>query len=93
MDDNNIIKLADYLKDKEEEEIEQLENERHFLGANLRHLLAEIRAVEDRTERLRNQEHIRAARQDIAEGDADFSDSWFTRTLNYIVGDKPNEDD
>jgi rubrerythrin len=93
MEDNNIINLDDYRRDKEEEQIDQLEDERHFLGDSLRNLLAEIRAVEDRTERLRNQEQIRAARYDIAEEDAQSQDSWFTRTLNYIVRDKTPQDD
>jgi len=88
----DIINLKDYLKAKEDEEIENLENERHFLGNSLRNLLAEIRTVEDRTERVRNQEHIRDARQDIAEEDAISEDSWFTRTLNSLVGHSPEDD-
>jgi hypothetical protein len=87
----DVINLTDYLKAKEEEEIEQLETERQVLGADLRHLLNEIRAVEDRTERMRNQEHIRDARQDIAEEDAVVQTSWFARTFSFILPDRPDD--
>ena len=92
MDD--IINLDAHRREKEDEEAEAIHAERHYLGITLKNVLREIQSLEDRAERLQYRDAERQARRELAaEENNDAPESWFTRTLNYIVRDKTPQDD
>ena len=81
----DIINLDQYRREKEEEEADAIESERRYLGRTLKNVLTQIAFVEDRAERLKNQDPIRETRrEEIEHGSDSLSDSWFTRTFNFI---------
>tara|TARA_R100000008_G_C3437475_1_gene92714 strand:+ start:66 stop:347 length:282 start_codon:yes stop_codon:yes gene_type:complete len=90
MEDSNIINLEDYRREKEEEEADAIEAERHYLGLTLKSVLREMRAIEDRAEGLRYRNAMRQAQREIAEEDAEnetLNESWFTRTFGFMKSD------
>ena len=91
MEDNNIINLDDYRRDKEEQEAEAIESERRYLGLTLKNVLSQIASVEDRAERLKSRDEIRETRREIEDESTSLGDSWFTRTFRFIK--RPRHDD
>jgi hypothetical protein len=90
MEDNNIINLDDYRRDKEDEEADAIEAERHYLGLTLKSVLSQMRNIEERAERLRNRDKIRETRREIDEESSPLNDSWFSRTFGFM---NPSSDD
>jgi|TARA_R110002020_G_scaffold122464_1_gene277796 hypothetical protein len=88
MEDNNIINLDDFRRDKEEEEAEALEKEREYLGQTLRSLLNRIALVEEMADGLDNREQIRETRRDGPQDS--LADSWFSRA--FRTGYRKNDD-
>jgi hypothetical protein len=89
--EDNIINLDDYRRDKEGEEADAIEAERHYLGLTLKSVLAQIRHIEDRAEGLKNRDSIRDTRREIEqEEDNKLNDSWFSRTFSFL---DPDNDD
>jgi hypothetical protein len=91
MEDNNIINLDDFRRDKEEEEAAALEKEREYLGQTLRSLLNRIALVEEMADTVKDREDIRETRRDTAE--ESLADSWFTRTFRTGYRKKDDPDD
>ena len=76
----DIINLDEYRQDKEEEEADDIESERRYLGLTLKNVLNQMASVEDRADRLKNRDQIRETRREIETEKPDsLSDSWFTR--------------
>jgi hypothetical protein len=76
----DIINLDEYRQDKEEEEADNIESERRYLGLTLKSVLNQMASVEDRADRLKNRDQIRETRREIETDNPDsLSDSWFTR--------------
>ena len=76
----DIINLDEYRQDKEEEEADNIESERRYLGLTLKSVLNQMASVEARADRLKNRDQIRETRREIETDNPDsLSDSWFTR--------------
>ena len=76
----DIINLDEYRQDKEEEEADNIESERRYLGLTLKSVLNQMASVEARADRLKNRDQIRETRREIERDNPDsLSDSWFTR--------------
>ena len=81
----DIINLDEYRQDKEEEEADDIESERNYLGLTLKSVLNQMASVEDRADRLKNRDQIRETRREIETEKPDsLSDSWFTRTFRFL---------
>lgn len=87
MEDNNIINLDDYRREKEEEEADAIEAERHYLGLTLKSVLREMQNIEHRADNLRYRNAMRDARREIAEEDEKTQESWFRRTFGFTKSD------
>jgi hypothetical protein len=86
----DIINLDEYRQDKEEEEADNIESERRYLGLTLKSVLNQMASVEARADRLKNRDQIRETRREIETGKSDsLSDSWFTRIFRR---NKDNDD-
>jgi len=91
MEDNNIINLDQYRREKEEEESDAIESERRYLGRTLKNVLTQIASVEDRADRLKNRDEIRETRREIEHESDPLGDSWFSRTFNFIKRDRDDD--
>jgi hypothetical protein len=87
----DIINLDEYRQDKEEEEADDIESERRYLGLTLKSVLNQMASVEDRADRLKDRDQIRETRREIEDGEESLSDSWFTRAFRLIR--RPRNDD